>query len=81
MSDEAEAAPATVRRITWRLPVFLCVSGFVLKVALSLVVSDAAGDVVGGALGFASLVACLLLARQRHGDEVRARASEASDHE
>lgn len=70
-----------MRRITWRLPVILWVSGFVLKVTLSLVVSDTAGDVVGGTLGFASLVACLLLGRQGQRDEVRPPASGVSDQE
>jgi hypothetical protein len=65
VTGEEEAAPEGVRRLTWRVPVALWASGFVLKVLLSLFVNETAGDVVGGTLGFASLVACLLLARSR----------------
>ncbi len=59
------------RVTTWKLPLGLWIVGFVLKIALSLLVSDSVGNWVGGVFGFLSVVTFALYAgSKRHASEM-----------
>jgi hypothetical protein len=50
------------RVTTWKVPLAFFLTGFVAKVALSILVSDTVGSWVGGTLGFFAFVTTWLYA-------------------
>lgn len=53
------------RITTWKLPLALWLLGLVAKIGLSVLVDDALGTWIGGALGFVGLLTFILWASQR----------------
>jgi riboflavin transporter FmnP len=61
------------RVTTWKVPLALWLFGFVVKIVLSILISETVGSWVGGTFGFLALVTSVLYAwnqsREARGQE------------